>query len=134
MSNVVLPEAFLKCVDPEDRKRLRLGMTAEEFMAAGREKNERELSKQIVALLRLKGIEPIVSATHRRATNNVGTPDVLFAVGGQATAWELKTPTGKLRPEQEQMAVRLQSPPNQWRWRLIRSVEQARAELKEMGL
>ncbi len=134
-SSVVLPESFLRCVAPADRKKLgKAGRTKSECDAVQAEKSERELQKQIVNLLRLKDIEVIASRTDRRTSNNVGTPDLIFAVHGQAHCWELKLPGGKLRAEQEQMALRLQSPLNGWRWRCIRSVDEALAELSEMGV
>ncbi len=51
-----------------------------------------------------------------------------------ACAWEVKHGTGELSKEQLQMSIRLQSAPNHWRWREIRSVDQAIAELREMGI
>lgn len=51
-----------------------------------------------------------------------------------AVGWEVKTSTGKLSKEQEQMHIRLSTPPNCWRVRVVRSVDEALAELKEMGI
>ena len=146
MKAVVLPETFLRCVKPEDREKLKLGLTAEEFMAKGAAKNERDLQRQIVSLLRLKGIEPNVSRMDKRKTDAVGWPDITFAVGKQhdiypnaydgtyACAWEIKHGDGKLSTEQQQMALRLSSKPNCWRHRVIRSVDEAMAELRDMGV
>ena len=150
MKSVVLPETFLRCVKPEDREKLKLGLTAKEFMAKGAAANEKALQRQIVSLLRLKGIEPIVSAMHKRTSNNVGTPDILFCCvekgfidlcGNDSRspryhgcAWEIKMPGKQLEHHQLQMAIRMSSPPNGWRHRVIRSVDEAIAELKEMGI
>lgn len=140
----VIPENILKCMSPKDRRK-HGQKTAAEVVAQGEAKSEKELQRSIVALLRLKGIEPIVSRMDRRTSNNVGTPDILFVAGMEngtgdewvwlvACAWEVKMPQGKLTIEQEAMAKRLTTPPNCWRHRVIRSVDQALAELKKMGI
>lgn len=144
-TGVVLPESFLNCVSPQDREKLKLGLTAKEFMAKGAAANEKSLQRLIVNYLRLKGIEPIVSAMHKRTSNNVGTPDILFAVldgglrrdGGRdyhPCAWECKMPGKNLEPHQVQMALRLVTPPNAWHHRTIRSLDEAISELKAMGI
>lgn len=148
----VLPESFLRCLDPVERKKLgRAGLTAAECAAKQEARSERELQGQIVSLLRLKGIEPLWHRTDKRSAATVGWPDITFSVArvdslslsqyehGQWTtiypcAWEVKFGDGKLRQEQEQMALRLQSPPNYWRWKVIRSVDEAIAELCEMRI
>ena len=130
--SVVLPESFLKCVSPADREKLRLGLTAKEFMAKGAAANERSLQRQIVNLLRLKGIEPIVSAMHKRTSNNLGTPDILFACKGVPMAWEVKMPGKDMEPHQQQMALRLMQ--NGWFHRVIRSVDEALEALRAMGV
>lgn len=149
----VLPEKYLRLMRPEDR--LRLGQkTASEVLAQGEATSEKALQKQIVGLLRLKGIEVNVSRMDKRKTDAVGWPDITFAVYWPAPqiicageshqlpkawqffpcAWEIKMPQGKLSFEQEALGLRLQVPPNGWRYRVIRSVDQAIAELKEMGV
>jgi hypothetical protein len=139
----VIPQHIAKLMSPEDRKAFGKGaMTAEDALARFEVKSERELQKQIVALLRLKGIEPIVSTFGKRTSNNVGTPDILFAV--QATsegsewrepiAWECKFAKGALSIEQQRMAVRMSTPPNGWTVKTITSVDEAIAELKELEL
>jgi hypothetical protein len=135
----VLPEAFLRCMSPEDRKALGQ-MSAEEALVAFTAKSERKLQSQIVNLLRLRGIEVCWHRTDKRSAATVGWPDLTFAVVREADletfpcAYEVKMPGGVLSPEQKQMAVRLQSPPNWWRYRVIRSVDEALKDLKEMGL
>lgn len=117
------------------------GMTAEEALARAEVKNERDLQKQIVALLRLKGIEPIISRMDKRTSNNVGTPDILFAIDvyddpsyDVPCAWEVKFGDGKLSVEQQQMHVRMSTPPNSWRIKIIRSVDEALIELKKLNI
>jgi hypothetical protein len=48
--------------------------------------------------------------------------------------WECKVGNSKLRPEQEELLRRLQAPPNAWRIRVIRSLQEAADELKELGV
>lgn len=138
----VLPNHITRLVSPEDRKKLGLE-TAEETLAKGEAKSEKALQRQIVNLLRLKGIEPIVSRMDRPTSNNAGTPDILFSLHSVACAWEVKVPKFPLNSQyafsqlsEQQIAMRekLISLPSCWRWRLITSVEMALAELKEMGL
>jgi hypothetical protein len=147
----VLPEKILHLMSPEDRKALgKAGWTKAECEDRAEAKNERELSRQIVSLLRRHGIEPIVSRTDKRSTNNVGTPDILFALGvierpfndcgavehlaPVACAWELKHGNGKFSEEQKKMGILLQCSPNSWRYRVIRSYDEALDELKALGL
>lgn len=137
MKSNLLPPNILKCLSTSDRRSLgKAGMTPEEALSKQVVKSERELQKHIVALLRFKGIEPNVSRMDKRTTHRVGWPDVVFCASTFATfacAWEVKL-HGYLSREQEQMAIRLQTPPNAWKWRVIRSVDEAIKELKEMGL
>ena len=141
----ILPESYLRCMSPEDRKALgKAGQTRDETLSKAEAKSEKELQRQIVSLLRLKGIEPIVSRMDRRTTNNVGTPDILFAVGGYqgslvgivpfACAIEVKLPGNPLKPQQEDMARRLQTNPNRWTHEVIRSVDEMRAFLAKIGI
>lgn len=133
----VLPNSYLRCLSAKDRQKLGQ-RTAEEVMAQGETKSEKELQKQIVGLLRLKGIEVNVSRMDKRKTDVVGWPDLTFSVIRGRIAipclWEVKMPKGTLSPEQMTLASKLTTGPNAWRYRLIRSVDQAIAELKEMGI
>ena len=140
----VLPDNILRCMRPEDRRKLGQ-KTAEEVLAQGEAKSEKELQRSIVGLLRLKGIEPLVPAFGKKTRIAEGWPDITFAVQSErgparfgwpifACAWEIKMPQGRLTPEQENMVTALSRPPNHWRHRVIRSVDQAIAELKEMGI
>lgn len=135
----VLPNHILRLVPAIERAKMgKAGLTADECFARAEIRNERDLQKLLVNYLRQKQIEPIVSIFGRKTTNNIGTPDILFAVfvDGQITAcaWEVKTKSGKLTMEQHQMALRLSMPPNGWRHRVIRSFDEARKELQELGL
>lgn len=132
---VVLSEKILRLMSSADRKKLGKGgllwSEAKELAAA---KNERELQGQLVQLLRRKGIEVLWHRTDRRSAATIGWPEITFAAGGQSCAWEVKFGDGELSTEQKQMAVRMMSPPNCWWWRVIRSYDDALAELKELGL
>lgn len=137
-------------MSPQDRRKLGQ-KSAAEVLEQGEATSEKMLQKQIVGLLRLKGLQVNVSAMHKRTTHAVGWPDITFAVAtfdptydanGQPyemcsqtpCAWEIKIPQGKLSQEQEVMKARMTMAPNAWRHRVIRSVDQAIAELKEMGV
>lgn len=152
----ILPDAFLRCLDPAERKKLGTGqLSAEEALSKSQAKNERQLQVQIVNLLRLKGIEPLWHRTDKRSAATIGWPDITFSVRGWRTisegedgessyitrtpfisgcAWEVKFDKGQLSKEQQQMHVRLSTSPNGWRIRVIRSVDEALSELKELGL
>lgn len=138
----VIPQHISRLMSPEDRQAFGKGaMTAEDALARAEIKNERDLQRQIVALLRLKGIEPNVSRMDKRKTDAVGWPDITFAIDyyddpsyNIPCAWEVKFGNGQLSKEQQQMHVRLSTPPNAWRIRVIRSVDEAIAELKYLGL
>ena len=145
----LLPESFLRCLDPAERKKLAGGAySAEEAAARAHIKNERQLQTMIVNLLRLKGIEPLWHRTDKKSAATVGWPDITFAVQGKwqnldegldgtfeiPCAWEAKFGNGQLSKEQQQMHVRLSTPPNTWRISIIRSVDEALKELKELGI
>ena len=142
----VLPEKILRRMSVADRKTLgNAGQTRADCDEIAQAKNERELQKQIVNYLRLHGIEVNVSRTDKRTTHRKGWPDITFAASVDvkshrifnfdvACAWEIKFGKGKLSPEQEKLAKTLTTPPNCWRFRVIRSLEQAREELEELGI
>lgn len=144
----VLPPSILRCLRPEDRKSLgKAGLLPEEALAQMVIKKELDLQKQIVGLLRIKGIEPLVPIFGRKTRMAVGWPDITFAVRDRsnvdfegygertvACTWELKIPGGRHSDEQTKMAVRLSTPPNAWRHRVIESFDQALEELKQMGI
>ncbi len=136
----VVPESWLRCMSPEDRKAMgKAGMTAEEAIAKFTAKSEKQLQSQIVNLLRLKGIEVCWHRTDKKSAATVGWPDLTFCVRIDdyppfPCAWEIKFGDGELSDDQRRMAIRLQSPPNYWQWREVRSVDQALALLRDMGI
>jgi hypothetical protein len=122
-----------------DIDRRKLGVkTKDEMGKAWAAKNERDLQRQIVQYLRLRNIELLWHATHKKSTASVGWPDIIFAVmsAGFCTpcAWEIKFGSGMLSPEQNDVLERLQARPNCWRVRVIRTFTEAVDELREMGL
>lgn len=139
-----LPPHIIELVDAADRKALGL-KTREEAIAAAEVKSERDLHRQVGALLRLRGIEYFESRMDKPTTQRRGVPDILFCVTLKVkgpgdlrwpvgVGWELKLPGKKLDPDQEQMLERMTSPPNAWCVRCVHSVDEALMELKRLGL
>ena len=132
MDSTPLPQA------PNPRSRMR-GRTSSLVVPS-----EASLHKAIAKLLSLKKIVFVHSRTDRPTTQQKGVPDFLFAVRAvsadkaswrvEAVAWEVKTERGKLRPEQAEMHFSMQRIPNYWRVKVIRSLDDAIAELDELGL
>jgi hypothetical protein len=120
-----------------DRKALGV-KTKEEMAQAWQAKSERDLQRQIVQYLRLRNIEILWHATHKKSTATVGWPDIIFAVmsAGFCTpcAWEIKYGSGLLSPAQNDVLERMQARPNCWRVRVIRNFAEAVDELREMGV
>lgn len=118
------------------------GQTAAETLAKADVKTEKDLQRQIIALLRLKGIEVNVSRMDKKKTDSVGWPDLTFAINTNqplmyfpvACAWEVKLPGRQLDKAQQEMMVKLSQPPNGWTYSVIHSVDQAIQELKDMGI
>lgn len=135
MNSRVLPDSFLRCLPAEERKKLGQ-KTAEEVLREGEIKCERDLQRAIASLLNLRGIQFFWQRMDKRTRGTVGQPDFLFAVNQPfgACAWECKIDKGQCSDEQKKMAVRLMSPPNGWRWSVVRSVDEALAILKELGV
>lgn len=126
---MILPNNILKCMKPEDRAPLgKAGMTTEEAGAAFVAKRESELQSQIEQMLSREGIYVVRQRTDRKSTVRIGTPDLLFAVNGQAVAWEVKMP--KQHPRPEQVAAMEHMARNGWRVAVIHSYDEARLELQ----
>lgn len=155
LDSAAIPDHIARMMSPEDRRKLGKGaITREEAIEKATVRAEKELHEHIRTLLEEhRGIVVIYSRMDRKATTPVGTPDFIFAVVGRAhhgfrgsgneetfkdavfaCAWELKIEDGEQSEEQKEMQRRMERPPNAWRYRIIRSVEEARAELAEMGL
>lgn len=149
----VLPDAILRRMSAADRKAIgKAGLTKDDCEALAQAKNERELQKLIVNWLQLQGVEVNVSRMDKRKTDRKGWPDLTFSVWVKeqvlvglgfpdwqtrrhtvSCAWEVKFGNGKLSHEQEVMSVKLTAYPNGWRFRIIRSLDEAKNELRRLG-
>jgi hypothetical protein len=143
-----LTDRVVRLISKRDRRALGL-KTLDEAIAAAEIKSERDLHRAVANLLRLRGIEFFESRMDRKTTNQIGTPDFIFAVSYRpnyddttasllnwpvACGWELKLPGRKLDPEQQAMFARMTTAPNGWQCCVITSVDQALAELRRLGL
>lgn len=91
--------------------------------------SEKDLQRQIVKVIRLHGIEVLVHRMDRKTGATVGWPDITFCVNGQGYLWEIKTGAGRLSLEQERLMDKLSQPPDSWKVKVIRSVQEAIYEL-----
>jgi hypothetical protein len=124
-------------VSPADRAKLGL-QTSDERLMKWKAKNGRELTKQIVQYLQLRGIEACWSATHKKSTMSKGWPDITFAVrvGGLCLpcAYEIKYGSDMLSRDQEDRLNRMKTAPNCWHVRIINDFIQVVDDMREMGL
>ena len=139
------PDKVKRLLSPEDRKTLgKSAATAEEVLARGRVKAERDLQNLIDSLLRLKGIVAIRSRMDVATTNNKGTPDFLFAITcvnrwskwtTHAIALEVKMPSErkKLSEDQTKMRLAMCMEPNAWETYVVESVDEVREILRRHG-
>lgn len=133
MKSTILPESWLRCMTPEDRKALGQ-MTAAEALEVFKARNERQLQSQIVQDLRRRGIEVCWHRMDKKSAATVGWPDLTFAIRGEAIAWEVKYEKGQLSDEQQAMADKLQGYPNNWTYKVIRSFQEYLREIKSYGI
>jgi hypothetical protein len=118
------------------------GQTPEETLAKAATKNEKALQRDIINLLRLRGIEVIVSRMDKKTSNNVGLPDLLFSVLGHdgymprvyAIAIEVKVPGAYLSAEQRKMHNAMRASPNHWTVKVVKSVQEMQTLLDGLGL
>ena len=140
------PDKVKRLLSPEDRRTLGKNVaTAEEVLARGLVKAERDLQNLIDALLRLKGIVAIRSRMDVATTNNKGTPDFLFAItcpnhlscswSTHAIALEVKMPSEKkkLSDDQTKMRLAMCMEPNAWETYVVESVDEVRQILRRHG-
>lgn len=121
----ILSQSFLKCLDPDERKRLgKAGLLASEAQARYDAKSEKRVHTQIENWMRLNDIFYVHSRTDRKTTNKVGLPDFLFAwpFAGEIrpVAVEVKVNGNKLSTEQAN--VRQQMIRNWWKYFLVSSL------------
>lgn len=91
---------------------------------------EGELQDEVVAYLRSLGLFLGIANPTLKSTYTVGWPDISFPFRGKFVAIELKTKTGKLRPEQQ--AAHLALKINGAHVFVCRSVEDVRSALEEV--
>ena len=126
----LLPDHVLQKMTPEDRKRLgKAGMTMREALEKAVAKSERDLQEQIANWLRLHEIAFYRAAMHKKTTGTVGWPDFTFAVKGRACALEVKFGTHKPEPAQWECMAAMTK--NGWRCRVVRSLEEVIAAIRE---
>jgi len=126
----ILPQNIVNCMAPADRAALGQ-KTSTEARADAIAKDEREIQKSIVGYLRLLNVPFYQSRMDRKTTMQKGTPDFLICRKGRFVAWEVKTPwCAVLRPEQAKERASILS--EQGEWRLITSLAEAQAHLREI--
>src|SRR5882724_11817954 len=134
MNPRLLPAHMVRLISVDDRKKLGI-ITEDDRMAKYKATNGRELTKQIVQYLQLRGIEVCWSSTHKKSTMSKGWPDITFAVkiAGfcMPCAYEVKFGADTLSREQNDRIERMKSSPNCWRVRIISSFIQVVDDMRE---
>lgn len=120
----VLPDAFLRCMAPADRKSVAPGQTtAPELASRSVVKAEKQLQGLIYNFLRVNDVEVLWHRTDKKSHATVGWPDLTFALLGRAVAWEVKLPGRK--PEEHQTNLHERMLLNGWTVEVVTSLEQA---------
>lgn len=122
IKSTLIPERMRRLMAPEQRKEMKLPTSAE-VQAKLDGKREKELQENIAALLRQRRIWFERKRMDRRTTGTVGCPDFLFAVKGQAVAFEVKLMTGRVEVEQDECMSAMSF--NGWSVWVIRSEQMA---------
>lgn len=137
MNPRLLPAHMVRLISGEDRKKLGI-QTDGERMAKWKAKSERELQRQIVNYLKLRGIEVCWHRTDKKSAATIGWPDLTFAVKSNGFPMpigiEVKYGAGVLSREQNDLHARLQANPNAWRIYVIRSFVEVVDLLRDLGL
>jgi hypothetical protein len=144
------PDHILRMIDFAERQKLgKHYRTMDEIQSHAERVSERKLHAHIRNLLNYKGIVFLEQRMDKRSRGVKGWPDFTMAVLLQKPsksdptnvtcvpipmAWECKVGDSKLRPEQEEMLRRMQTEPNGWRIKIIRSLQEAADELKALGI
>ncbi|PWT88671.1 MAG: hypothetical protein C5B54_10210 [Acidobacteria bacterium] len=95
-------------------------------------KSEKELQDQIEGHLERANIVVIRQRMDKKTTTAVGTPDLLFALKGQATAFECKAKGKKATPDQVKMMQRMSA--NGWICRVVDDYDAAIHEIHKIIL
>jgi hypothetical protein len=126
----LVPQHIVDRMDPKDRAALGQ-KSSTEARADAIAKDEREIQKQIAGYLRLLNVWHVQSRMDRKTSNTVGAPDFIFPYKGAAVFWEVKCPwLRSLRPEQAHARERIEAQGGEWR--LITSLAEAQAHLREL--
>lgn len=132
-----LPQRIVDLLSPDDRQEYALhighpnaGRSSSEIEQKITGRAERELQNQVRQYLNQKGVSFICPAMFRKSELPLGWPDFTFAYQGIPVLWECESLKGELRESQERVVVQLIR--NGWRFRLIRSLEQARIHLRKI--
>ncbi len=129
-----LPDSILRRITPAERRASGLPSPLSELTVLATvkadKKLEKELQNQIENFLRLRGITVIRSRTDRKTSNNIGTPDLIFAGRGRAVAMEVKLPGRKPTPEQEKFLAALSA--DGWLVKIVHALDEARAVVVEV--
>jgi hypothetical protein len=129
INGAVIPEHIRRLMSPADRQPMgKAAMTMPEITAKAAAKLERQLHDQIADYLRMKGIRiAIHSRMDKRPTNQVGTPDFLFAYHRRPVAVEVKRPGCK--PTEDQARIMRQMAEDGWMVRVVHGVEDVKSLL-----
>ena len=137
MDSRFLPANMVRLISEKDRKALGI-QTGDERMKKWKVKSERDLQRQIVNYLKLRGIEVCWHRTDKKSAATIGWPDITFAVRVNGfpspCAYEVKFGSGTLSREQNDVLARMQAPPNCWRIRVIRTFIEVVDDMRELGL
>jgi hypothetical protein len=122
-----LPDSFKRCMERGQKKALgKSGLTMQEIDAKNEAQSEKELQKQIVGMLQLRGYVVNYSRMDKRKTDKVGWPDITFCCQGHMVCFEVKTASGKVSKEQEMVKERLLADPNKASVHIVRSLDDAK--------
>lgn len=120
----IISNHILKLMDPSQRPEGALGKTAEELAAIGEVRYEKDLHRLVGALLLHRRIVYGYARFGIRSSYTPGWPDFCFCYLGCPCGWEIKTKTGKLSVEQEELHGKLRA--NGWRMATIRNLDEAK--------
>ncbi len=133
LSSNHIPPHLLPLMPESERKRLgKAGLTVAEAVAIADDKAELDLQGDIAGYLRLHEVEYIKPDGRKRSPLPKGWTDFTFAYRGVPVAMEVKTATGKLSVDQENLHPKLAA--NGWRVGIVRSVTDVQALLRSIDV
>jgi hypothetical protein len=128
----LLPQHVVNLMDPKDRARLGpAGLTSGELHTKLERRAEKELHRDLVRYLNWLGIPFCHARMDRKSSIAIGYPDFTFPYLGKFVAWEAKTATGKLSPEQEKTRLAIEGQHGEYR--VIRHLGGAAEHLREIS-